>query len=312
MDVLRSAEVSRPIAGAGGVLVRVRAAGLDRGTWHVMTGTPYALRLAFGLRAPKNPVLGRAVAGTVAAIGAGVTRFSPGDEVFGIAPGSFADYAVAKEGKLALKPTTIDFEHAAVSPVSGLTALQALDAGGVEAGQHVLVLGASGGVGSFAVQLAKASGAEVTAVCSAAKADLVRALGADHVLDYAHDDFADGTRHYDLILDVAGRPSPTRLRRALTPRGTAVIVGGEDGGPLTGGMGRQLRARALSLVGRQRLTSVLCKERSEDLVRLAELIDAGRAMPSVGRVYPLTQAVDAMRHLVAGDVRGTTAITVAS
>src|SRR5690242_12255794 len=193
-DVLRVAEVARPVPGDTDVPVRVHAAGLDRGTWHLMTGKPYAMRLAFGLRAPRNPVAGREVAGVVVAVGSAVTGFSPGDEVFGIAPGAFAEYAVASADKLALKPRSLDFAHAALLPVSGLTALQALtDVGHLRAGQRVLVLGASGGVGSQAVQLAKALGADVTGVCGTTKVDLVTALGADRVLDHTRDDFAGGT-----------------------------------------------------------------------------------------------------------------------
>ena len=216
-----------------------------------------------------------------------VTRFSVGDEVYGVGRGSFAEYAVAREDKLAHKPTTLSFEQAAVVPISAGTALQALtDHGRIEAGQRVLVIGASGGVGSYAVQLAKALGAEVTAVASAAKLDLVRSLGADHVLDYTRDDYADGTHHYDLILDIAGNPKLSRLRRALTPRGTAVLVGGEDGGDLTGGMNRPMRALVLSLLVRQRLVWFVAKERASDLDRMSDLFEGGRLKPSIDRTYP--------------------------
>jgi len=198
-----------------------------------------------------------------------------------------------------------------VVPVSALTALQALtDAGRVEPGHKVLVIGASGGVGSFAVQLAKAFGAEVTGVCSAAKLDLVRALGADHVIDYATSDFADGVHHYDLILDIAGNPALSRLRQALAPAGTAVLVGGEEGGSVTGGMDRQLRAVALSRLTSQRLTTCLCRERCADLKRLTELIEAGKLTPCIDRAYPLDQVPEAMRHLAAGKTRGKIAITI--
>lgn len=311
-DVLHLAQVTTPEVAENEVLVRVHAAGLNRGAWHLMTGKPYLLRLVFGMRRPKNPVAGLELAGTIVAVGSNVTRFSAGDEVFGIGKGSFAEYTVALEKKLAKKPADATFEQAAVVGVSALTALQALrDAGRVEQGEHVLVLGASGGVGSYAVQLAKAFGAEVTGVCSTSKLDLVRSLGADHVIDYTRDDFADGTHHYDLILDIAGNPALSRLRRALTPTGTAVLVGGEDGGDLTGGtIGRQLRARTLSIFGRQRLTSWLCKERSTDLEELADLIEAGKVKPSIDRTYPLTEVPDAMRHLEAGKARGKVAITI--
>lgn len=310
-DVLSLASIRLPEIGAGEVLVRVHAAGLDRGAWHLMTGMPYLLRLIFGIRTPKNPVPGHELAGTVVAAGPAVTRFSPGDEVYGIGRGTFAEYAVAREDKLASKPANASFEQAAVAPVSGLTALQALtDAGRIGKGDKVLVIGASGGVGSHAVQLAKAFGAEVTGVCSSANVDLVLSLGADHAIDYAAEDFADGAHRYDLIIDMAGNPAPSRLRRALTPTGTAVLVGGEEGGSLTGGMGRQLHARALSLVVRQRLTAVLCKERAADLERLTELIQAGQLTPSVGGTYPLDQVPQAMRQLAAGKARGKIAITI--
>ena len=309
-EVLRLGVVPRPGIGEHEVLVRVRAAGLDRGTQHLMTGKPYVMRLGFGVRRPKNPVSGRDVAGTVAGVGAAVTRFSVGDEVYGIAPGSFAEYAVAREDKLARKPVNLSFVQAAVVPISAGTALQALlDVGRVEAGQAVLVLGASGGVGSYAVQLAKVFGAEVTGVCSTPKLDLVASLGADHVLDHTRDDFADGSRRYDLILDVGGNPSVRRLRRALQPRGTAVFVGGENAGSLTG-MSRQLRGALLSPLVRQRLALFMAKERATDLERLTELIEAGQVRPSLDRSYPLDQAPQAMRLLEAGQVRGKVAITV--
>jgi NADPH:quinone reductase-like Zn-dependent oxidoreductase len=299
-----------PLVADNEVLLRVHAAGLDRGAWHLMTGRPYLLRVGFGLRKPKNPVLGREVAGTVVAAGPAVTRFATGDEVYGIGHGSFAEYTAAMEDKLARKPVNVSFEQAAVVPLSALTALQALrDAGRVEQGQKVLIIGASGGVGSFAVQLAKGFGAEVTGVCSTSKLDLVRSLGAEHVIDYLHDDFADGVHHYDLILDIAGNPALSRLRRALTPSGTAVIVGGEEGGPLTGSMDRQLRALALSPFLRQRLTMLICKERAVDLENLTDLIEAGTLTPTVDRTYSLDRVPEAMRYLDAGKARGKVAIT---
>jgi NADPH:quinone reductase-like Zn-dependent oxidoreductase len=309
-DVLRHDRIARPGIRANELLIRVRAAGLDRGTWHLMTGKPYAVRLAMGLRGPRNPVPGRDVAGTVEAVGSAVTKFAVGDEVYGVAPGSFAEYAVAREAKLARKPANLSFEQAAVVPISALTAMDALTAGRIQTGQHVLILGASGGVGSYAVQLAKALGAEVTGVASTAKLDLVQALGADHVIDYTRDDFAATGNHYDLIIDIAGNPSLSRLRRALTATGTAVITGGEEGGNLTGGMNRQLGALILSLFVRQRLTTVMNKESGANLEPLTELIEAGTVTPSIDRTYPLDQAPDAMRQLDAGKVRGKIAITV--
>jgi NADPH:quinone reductase-like Zn-dependent oxidoreductase len=225
-DVLRLEQVATPAIAANEVLVQVRAAGVDRGTWHLMAGQPYLMRLlGFGLRGPKNRVPGLDVAGAVVATGAGVTGFQAGDEVFGIARGSFAEYAAARADKLARKPARLSFAQAAAVAVSGLAALQGLRAGRLHAGQKALVIGASGGVGSYAVQLAKAFGAEVTGVCSTGKTDLVRSIGADHVLDYTREDFADGRQHYDLILDIGGNSRLARLRRALTPTGTLASLG---------------------------------------------------------------------------------------
>jgi NADPH:quinone reductase-like Zn-dependent oxidoreductase len=310
-DVLHLARIARPESAANEVLVRVHAAGLDRGTWHLMTGRPYLGRLVFGMRRPKNPVPGLDVAGTVVAVGSAVTRFSVGDEVFGFGRGPFAEYTVAREGKLARKPVNLSFEQAAVVPVSAATALQALDAVGPDAPRHtVLVVGASGGVGSYAVQLAKAFGAEVTGVASTGKLPLVRSLGADHVIDYTREDFADGRHRYDVILDIAGNPTLTRLRRALTRTGTAVIVGGEEGGSFSGGMNRPLRGLALSPFLRQRFTNFIAKQRSGDLERLTELIEADKLMPSIDRTYPLEEVPEAMRRLEAGEVRGKVAIAV--
>jgi NADPH:quinone reductase-like Zn-dependent oxidoreductase len=313
-DVFRVAEIDRPSIEAGEVLIRVGAAGLDRGTWHAMAGQPYMMRLmGFGLRAPTNRVPGLDVAGTVVEVGEDVTRFAPGDEVFGISRGSFAEYACAREDKLARKPANLSFDQAAVVAVSGLTALQALcDVGHIQAGQRVLIVGASGAVGTFAVQIAKACGAEVTGVCSTAKLDLVRSLGADHVIDYTRQEFADATERYDLILDMGGNSPLSRLRRALTPRGTLVIVGGEHGGRWTGGFGRGLRAVALSPFVRQRLAMKTPHEHCADLERLARLIEAGDVTPSIDRVYPLDQAPEAMRHLEAGQARGKLVIAVAN
>ena len=242
-------DIDQPEIEAHEVLVRVRAAGLDRGTWHSMTGRPYLMRImGFGLRAPKNRVAGLAVAGTVVAIGSTVTRFAVGDEVFGVSRGAFAEYAAAREDKLARKPSNLTFEQAAAVPISATTAIQGLRAGRIQPGQNVLIIGASGGVGTYAVQLAKAFGAEVTGVCSTAKTGLVRALGADHVIDYTEEDFTEGAGRFDLILDIGGNTRLSRLRKTLTPKGTLVIVGGESKGNWTGGFGRSLRAPVLSLV----------------------------------------------------------------
>ncbi|NWL11034.1 NAD(P)-dependent alcohol dehydrogenase [Paenarthrobacter nitroguajacolicus] len=316
-DVLHEAQVPRPAIKENEVLVKVRAAGLDRGTWHVTTGLPFALRLAYGFRAPRNPVPGLDLAGTVEAVGAKVTRFAVGDQVFGSGKGSFAEYAAARENQLAHKPAGISFEQAAAVPVSACTALIALRAGGVDPGKgpgaketKVLITGASGGVGSYAVQIAKAAGAEVTGVASAAKADLVRELGADHVIDYASRDFADGSERYDVIIDIAGNPSVSRLRRALTSSGTAVITGGEEGGSWTGSLDRQFRAVALSPFIRQRLTMIVGTQTAADLEYLAGILEAGTITPAIDRSYPLAQVPDAMRYFDAGKARGKIVITI--
>jgi NADPH:quinone reductase-like Zn-dependent oxidoreductase len=309
-DVMRLDQVARPGIGDDEVLIQVRAAAVDRGTWHLMAGQPYLMRLlGFGFRGPRNRVPGLDVAGTVVAVGPAVTRFAAGDEVFGIARGSFAEYAAAREGTLVRKPAALSFEQAAAVAVSGLTALQGLrDAGRIKPGQKVLVIGASGGVGSYAVQLAKYFGAEVTGVCGTAKADLVRSIGADHVIDYTRADFADGQRHYDLILDIGGNSRLSRLRRALTPRGTLVIAGGE--GDRWTGVGRQLRALALSVLIRQRLTMFVSRHRQADLDTLRLLTEGGQIVPVVDRTYPLAEAPLAIRRLSAGQARGKIVIAV--
>jgi NADPH:quinone reductase-like Zn-dependent oxidoreductase len=311
-DGLELRDLDRPEVGDGEVLVRVHAAGVDRGVWHVMRGLPYPIRLAgYGLRAPKTPVLGADVAGVVEVAGTGVTRFKPGDEVFGIATGSYAEYAIAREDKLAPKPSNLTFEQSAVVAISGLTALQGVrDHGKVQPGQKVLIIGASGGVGTFAVQIAKSYGAEVTGVCSTAKVDLVRSIGADHVIDYTHEDFADGQRRYDVILDIGGNATLARLRRALTPRGTLVIAGGETDGRLLGGADRQLRAIALSPFVGQKLGTYISSENAEDLIVLKELIEAGKVTPAIDRTYSLTEVPDAIRYIEEGHARGKVAITI--
>jgi NADPH:quinone reductase-like Zn-dependent oxidoreductase len=309
-EVLKLTQVPRPVVRDDQVLVRVHAAGLDRGTEHLMTGKPYAVRLASGIRRPRNPVPGRDVAGTVEQVGSQVTRFRPGDKVFGVAPGSFAEYAVTQEDRLAQMPDNLSFAEASVIPISAGTALQALtDAGRVQAGQSVLVTGASGGVGSYAVQLAVSMGAEVTGVSSGAKTGHVAALGAHHVLDYTRDDWADGTRHYDLILDIAGNPPVRELRRALRPRGTAVFVGGESNGAITG-MSRQLGGALLSPMLEQRLVVLLARERAADYERLRHLVEAGRLTPALDHTYPLERAAEAVRRLEDGAIRGKVSITM--
>ena len=314
-EVLALREIDRPAVGEDDVLVRVHAAGLDQGVWHLMAGMPYMVRLmGFGLRAPKTPVLGSDVAGTVEAVGRNVTRFAPGDEVFGTGVGTFAEYTLAREDKLARRPANVSFEQAAAVPVSGTTALQALrDVGRVRAGQDVLVIGAGGGVGTFAVQLAKALGARVTGVCSAAKAELVRSLGANAVIDYTREDFAESPRRYDVIVDTAGNRSLVHLRRALASDGVLAIVGGEWGNRWTGGFGRQiLRAPVLSLLVGQQLRPVMAKERSSDLDVLRGYIEAGGVTPAVDRTYPLADVPDAIRYMRSGAVGGKVVISVLS
>src|ERR687893_2754071 len=311
-DVLELKDIDKPEIEDEEVLVRVHAAGVGRDVWHVMTGLPYPIRLAgYGLRTPKNPIIGSDVAGVVEAVGKNVTRFQPGDEVFGIGKGSYAEYVCARENKLVHKPANLTFEQAAVVAISGLTALQGLrDHGKVRPGQEVLVIGASGGVGTYAVQLAKAFGACVTGVCSTPKVDLVRSIGADHVIDYTRDDFAEGEQCYELILDIGGNSTLSRLRRALTPQGTLVIVGGEGGGRWLGGTDRQLRAMMLSPFVSQKLGTFVNKENYEDLIVLKELIESGKVTPIIDRTYPLAEVPEAIRYLEEGHARGKVVISV--
>jgi len=313
-DVLQVEEIPLPRVTEKQVLVRVHAAGVAKGAWHIMTGTPYLLRAAFGLRTPRQRVAGHNLAGTVVAGGSGTSRFRPGDRVYGIGRGSFAGYAAALESKLAPMPSHLDFEQAAGVPVSGLTALRAVsDVARVSSGQRVLVLGASGGVGSIAVQLAVAAGAEVTGVCSAGKAGFVLGLGARKVLDYRTEDFAAVAGTYDVVIDIAGNPSLARLRRALAPGGTAVLVGGEEGGRLTGGMiQRQIRARILSLFDRshRQLRAALAKESGSELERLSPLLDSGALVPRIDSRYPLDEIAAAMQRLESGKVQGSIVLSV--
>lgn len=311
-DVLEFRDIDKPEIADDEVLVRVYAAGVDRGVWHQMTGLPYPIRLAgYGLRAPKTQTPGMDVAGVVEAVGKDVTKFQPGDEVFGIGAGSFAEYARANQDKLLPKPANLTFEQAAAVAVSGLTALQGLrDQGRVEPGQQVLIIGASGGVGTFAVQLAKAFGAEVTGVCSTTKVDLVRSLGADHVIDYTRDDFADGRQRYDVILDIGGNASLSRLRRALAPKGILVIAGGETDGRWLGGSDRQIRALMLSPFVGQKLGTFISSQNHQDLIVLKELIEAGKVTPAIDRAYPLSEVPMAIRYVEEGRARGKVVITV--
>jgi len=311
-DVLEFRDIEDPVVGEEDVLVRVHAAGCGPDVWHLMTGLPYFVRLMPGFHKLRAGVRGRDVAGTVETVGASVTGFRPGDEVMGIAEGSFAELAIARPDKLVPKPARLSFEQAAAVPISGLTALQAIrDVAKVQPGQRVLVIGAGGGVGTLTVQIAKAFGAEVTGVCGTSKVDLVRSIGADGVIDYTREDFADGSRRWDVIVDTAGRRSLRHLRRALAPTGALAIVGGEGGGRWTGGFFRQmLRAPLLSRVTGQRLAPVVSKEKLEDLQALAELIEAGKVTPVVGKTYPLIDAAEAIRELERGHARGKIVITV--
>jgi NADPH:quinone reductase-like Zn-dependent oxidoreductase len=312
-DVLRIEEQDAPSLGDHDVLIRVRAAGVDAGVWHVMAGKPYLLRLlGFGLRAPKQRIAGRDVAGHVTEVGKSVTRFAPGDEVFGTTlEGSFAEFTRTPEERLALKPATISFEQAAVVPVSGCAALHAVrDGGRVKAGENVLVLGAGGGVGSFAVQIAVALGATVTGVCSTSKVDFVRSLGAAQVIDYEREDFANRPDRYHLIVDTAGHNSLARLRRVLVRYGTLVIVGGEGGGSLLGGFGRTLRAPLASAFMSQRMVGLISEEDQQALETLREMLAAGSITPVIDKAFRLEQAAAAIEYLHAGSPSGKVVLTI--
>jgi len=305
-EVFSVGQRARPRPGPREVLVAVKAAGLDRGTWHLMTGRPYLMRvMGFGFSAPKQPVPGLDLSGTVVEVGPDVTRFRVGDEVFGIGQGSFAELAVASEDKLAKKPSVLSFEEAAVLGISGLTAIQALtDAGKLARGERVLVIGASGGVGTYLVQIAKALGAHVTAVCSASKAELVRSLGADVVLDYRAGDFTTSGERYDLVLDVGGGRPVSHLRRVMTETARLVFVGNEHGGDWTAGFGRPLGAMLLAPFVKQRFVMFMSNEHFEGLERLAAMAEAGQLRASIDRTVTLEGVASAMQDLEAGKVRG--------
>ena len=311
-DVLECGEVEVPEPAAGDVRVRVHAAGCGPDVWHMMAGLPYFARLGLGLRRPKQAVRGRDVAGVVDAVGPTVDGFAPGDEVLGVADGSFAEFAVARADKLVPKPAMLSFDKAAAAPISGLTALQALrDSAELQRGQRVLVIGAGGGVGSFAVQIAKALGAEVTGVCSTSKVDLVRSIGADATIDYTREDFTDGTRRWDVVVDTAGRRPLRTLRRTLSRNGRLVVVGGDGGGRVTGGFFRgMLRAPLLSLVVSQKLRFLLARERQDDLRALVEMIESGSVSPVIDRTFSLAAAPDAIRYLEEGHPAGKVVVTV--
>ena len=310
-ETLALREIERPEVGEHDVLVRVRAAGVNPADWAVMSGLPYVARPVYGMPRPKQPVRGTDVAGIVEAVGTGVTRFTVGDEVFGSSNGSYAEYTVASEDALVLKPANVTFEQAAVVPMAGMVALQAIrDHGNVQPGQKVLINGASGGIGTFAVQIAKSFGADVTAVCGAANAELVRSIGADHVIDYAREDFTRGGQRYDFILDNVANHSLGDLRRALTPTGTLVPNGGNFGNRWLAGGARVVQAHVVSRFVSQTLRPFLLASKLEDLVTLKELVEAGTIVPVIDRAYPLSETAQAIDHVAAGHARGKVAITV--
>ena len=309
-QALRFDDVARPDCGDGHVLVRVVAAGVDRGALHFMTGQPYLMRLGTGLRVPKVAVPGVSFAGRVEAVGSGVGRFAVGEEVYGAARGTYAEYVAAPQRKIAHKPAQLSFEEAAVLPYAVFAALQAVrDQGRVKPGERVLVVGASGAVGSVAVQVAKADGAEVTGVWGPRDQEAAALIGADHVIDYTLEDFTDGNRQYDVIIDVFGRTPIRRLRRALTPRGRLVITGGE-GDRWIGGTQRQLGAMLLSPFIRQSLRAFVAKENAQTLEAVNDLVAAGKVRPLLGRKYPLVEAADAVTALEAGTTSGRMVLTV--
>ncbi|MBK8259245.1 MAG: NAD(P)-dependent alcohol dehydrogenase [Polyangiaceae bacterium] len=311
-DVLRLGTTQRPSPSQGEVIVRVHSAAIDRGTWHLMTGRPYLMRMmGFGFSAPKNPIPGLDLSGTVVEVGAGVTRFKKGDQVFGIGAGSFAEFAKAREDKLAHAPKAVPLNTAAALGVSALTAIQALrDHAKVEQGDHVLIIGASGGVGTFAVQIAKALGAEVTAVCSSSKVEMVRSLGAARVFDYTREKFYESGEKYDAILDIAGNTPIAQLRRVMTPEGRLVFIGNEHGGDYTAGFGRQIWAMMLSPFTKQRFAMMMAREHFEDLEAIAQMVEKGQIRPAVDRVCSLGEVPAALTDMEAGHIRGKVIVRV--
>ena len=311
-DVLELREIERPTVGEHDVLFAVEAAGVDRSVWHTMTGRPTMARLFLGLRAPKVRVRGGEGGGTVVEVGSAVTRFAVGDQVFGTAPGTYAEFAVAPENRLALRPANVTAAQAASLPISGAAAWFAVQAARIKPGHRILVLGASGGVGVFAVQLAKAAGAHVTGVASTSKLDLVRSIGADEVLDYTAGDVVDGSVQYDAIIDIGGNRPLSKLRRALTRGGTLAIVGGEDGrGRVLGGFQRAMFSGVVSAFVPQRLTGIMSNEGAEPLEAIRAAAEAGVLVPSIEREYALAEAPDAIRALEGRRIRGKVVIRVA-
>jgi NADPH:quinone reductase-like Zn-dependent oxidoreductase len=307
-EVLEAQDIGKPTIGESDVLVRVHAASIHVGDWVLMTGVPYVMRMGTGLTKPKNRIPGTDIAGTVEAVGQRVHTFRPGDEVFGWCAGAFAEYATAPEDQLVSKPANLTFEQAAAVGVSATAALQLLrDDGKVQPGQKVLVNGASGGVGTFAVQIAKAFGAEVTGVCSAANVGIVRSIGADHVIDYSGADFRQGAERYDLILDNVGDHSMADTRRALTPTGMLISNGG---GHVGGKLGRVIRGALASIFVRQQARPSVKVQNGNDLVALKALAEAGKVTPVIGGTYPLSRTAEAIAQVAAGHVRGTLVIAV--
>mgnify|MGYP001386899146 CR=1 FL=1 len=310
-DVLALQEVDKPVVQDDQVLVRVHAAAVNPADVHFVTGLPYVLRLLFGLRKPKTRVRGIDVAGYVEAVGTNVKHVRPGDEVFGGCTGAFAEYVCAGKNNFVPKPANLTFEQAAAVPVAACTALQTLrDVGHVQPGQKVLINGASGGVGTFAVQLAKAFGADVTGVCSTRNMEMVRSIGADHVIDYSQEDFTQSGQRYDLILDHAANHSLSDLRRVLTPTGILIPNSDRASGRWIGPLGRMVRARVLSLFVRQTLRTFLAKTTKEDLVVLKQLIEAGKVTPVIDRTYPLKATPEALGYVGEGHARANVVITV--
>jgi NADPH:quinone reductase-like Zn-dependent oxidoreductase len=310
-DVLELREIDQPQVGDDEVLVRVHAASVNPADWYAMAGVPWIARPPTGLGRPKTGRVGLDLAGVVAAVGGAVTRFQPGDEVFGVGTGTLAESVAVPEQALVGKPANLSFEQAAAVPVAALTALQGLrDKGRIQPGQQVLVNGASGGVGTFAVQLAKASGAEVTGVCSTRNLDMVASLGADRVVDYTREDFTRTDRRYDLLLDVAGSRSWSACRRVLTPRAIHVLVGAPKGNRLLGPLGHILKVQLASLRASQKVRFFISKADHQDLAVLQELLEAGTVTPVVERSYPLRQTADALRYLGEGHARGKLVITL--
>lgn len=309
-DVLLLQDVDRPIVSDDEVLVRVHASAVAGDDWHLVRGLPYVARMVTGLLKPKNRIPGRDIAGVVEAVGRNVTQFGPGDGVFGWCEGAFGEYATASEDWLALKPSNLTFEQAAVVPISGFTALQAVgDTGRLQPGQQVLIIGASGGVGTFAVQIAKSFGATVVGVCSTGSVDLVRSLGADRVVDYTQEDFTRDGQRYDLIVDMVGARSLADTRRVLSPTGTLVMVG-SSGGRWFKGTDRWAGAVLLSPFVRQRLRPLVHSDNKDDLVVLKQLIEAGKVTPVISAQYPVSRVAEAIRHFEEGHARGKVVIVV--